>query len=79
MAAKNYPMVVFDPITLDWRISTRFVIGDRYHATLPIFEQEADTVAQIVSNLGYPLTEPMHLMIYLMQPKDFTELNKLRN
>ena len=62
LAAKNYPMVVFDPrgdYTGLADIDSLRNRVDRYHATLPIFEQEADTVAQIVSNLGYPLTEPM--------------------
>ena len=32
---------------------------NRYYATIPIFEQESDTVAQIVNNLGYDLTPTM--------------------
>ena len=55
LADKNYPMVVFDPHgdytgltdieSLHGRVS-------RYHVTLPIFEEDADTVAQIINNLG---------------------------
>jgi hypothetical protein len=31
----------------------------RYYAQFPIFEEDSDTVAQIVSNLGYELTPTM--------------------
>ena len=65
LASKNYPMVIFDPhgdytglADIQWlknRVS-------RYYATLPIFEQEADIVAQIVNNLGYDLTPAMQTL-----------------
>ena len=55
LADKSYPMVVFEPHgdytglvgikSLHGRVS-------RYHVTLPIFEEDADTVAQIINNLG---------------------------
>ncbi len=65
LASKNYPMVVFDPHgdytgLADIKSLKSRVI--RYYATLPIFEQEADIVAQIVNNLGYDLTPAMQTL-----------------
>ena len=62
LADKNYPMIVFDPrgdYTGLADIDSLRNRVNRYHATLPIFEQEADTVAHIVNNLGYPLSDAM--------------------
>ena len=65
LARKNYPMVVFDPhgdysglADIQW-LQNRV---NRYYATLPIFEQDADIVAQIVNNLGYDLTPTMETL-----------------
>ena len=65
LADKNYPMVIFDPrgdytglADID-RLHDRI---NRYYANFPILEQEADTVADIVNNLAYPLTEPMRAL-----------------
>ena len=65
LARRDYPMVVFDPHGDYTGLADPQQLGDRvnrYYATLPIFEQEADTVAQIVSNLGYPLTDTMEAL-----------------
>lgn len=65
LANKDYPMVVFDPhgdytgLADIERLNDRV---NRYYATLPIFEQEADTVAQIVNNLGYDLSPTMEAL-----------------
>ncbi|MYB92267.1 ATP-binding protein [Candidatus Poribacteria bacterium] len=62
LANKNYPMLVFDPrgdYTGLADIEQLHDRVDRYYATFPIFEQDADTVVQIVNNLGYPLTDTM--------------------
>ena len=62
LADKNYPMIVFDPrgdYTGLADIDSLRNRVNRYHATLPILEQEADTVAHIVNNLGYPLSDAM--------------------
>lgn len=62
LADKNYPMVIFDPhgdyIGLG-EIESLSNKVNRYHATLAIFEEDADTAAQIVDNLGYKLSDPM--------------------
>ena len=55
LANKNYPMVIFDPhgdytgLADIKRLHSRV---SRYHVTLPIFEEDADIVAQIINNLG---------------------------
>ena len=62
LACRNYPIVIFDPHGDYSGLANLPSLRDqvnRYHATLPIFEQDADTVAQIVNNLGYPLTDAM--------------------
>jgi DNA helicase HerA-like ATPase len=62
LAQKKYPIVIFDPHgdytgladvpALEGRVN-------RYYAQFPIFEEDSETVAQIVSNLGYELTPTM--------------------
>ncbi len=62
LASKNYPIVIFDPHGDYTGLSGIDSLQDqvtRYHATLPIFEEDADTVAQFVNNLGYALSDPM--------------------
>jgi DNA helicase HerA-like ATPase len=62
LAAKNYPIVIFDPhgdytgLTEVQSLKGRV---HRYYAQFPIFEEDSDTAAQIVSNLGYKLTDTM--------------------
>jgi len=62
LAKKNYPIVIFDPHgdytgladvpNLQERVT-------RYYARFPIFEEDGETIAEIVSTLGYLLTDPM--------------------
>ena len=62
LARKKYPMVIFDPRGDYTGLADIDSLRDRvnrYHAAFPIFEQEADTVAQIVGNLGYELSPTM--------------------
>ncbi len=62
LANRNYPMVVFDPRGDYTKLGEVASLSNRvnlYHATFPIFEQDADTVAQIINNLAYELTPPM--------------------
>ncbi len=63
LSAKSYPMVIFDPhgdYTGLGKIPSLSNKVNRYHATLPIFEEEADTAAQIIGNLASnPLSSAM--------------------
>jgi DNA helicase HerA-like ATPase len=62
LAAKNYPIVICDPRgdytgladvpSLKNRVK-------RFYAQFPVFEEDAETIANIVSSLGYPLTDTM--------------------
>jgi hypothetical protein len=62
LAAKNYPIVIFDPHgdypglaevpALRGRVR-------RYYAQFPIFDEDSETVAEVVSALGYPLSDTM--------------------
>jgi DNA helicase HerA-like ATPase len=62
LAQKNYPIVIFDPhgdytglaevSALEGRVT-------RYYARFPIFEEDSETIAEIVSTLGYSLTDTM--------------------
>lgn len=62
LANKNYPIVIFDPHgdytgladvpTLRERVT-------RYYAQFPVFEEDSETVAEMVSTLGYALTDTM--------------------
>lgn len=62
LATKNYPIVIFDPHgdytgladvdSLSGRVK-------RYYASFPVFEEDAETVARIVSTLGYELSPTM--------------------
>lgn len=62
LAVKNYPIVIFDPH------GDYTGLGDvpqiknkvkRYYAQFPVFEQDSDTIASIVSSLAYELTDTM--------------------
>lgn len=62
LAAKNYPIVIFDPHGDYTGLSDVDTLRNkvrRYYAQFPVFEEESDTVAQLVSTLGYPLTDTM--------------------
>jgi hypothetical protein len=62
LAQKNYPIVIFDPHgdytgltdvpSLKGRVQ-------RYYAQFPIFEEDSETVAEVVNTLGYALTDTM--------------------
>ena len=62
LAAKNYPIVIFDPhgdytgLADVPELSSKV---KRYYAQFPVFEEDSETVADIVSTLGYPLTDTM--------------------
>lgn len=64
LANKEYPMVIFDPhgdYTQLGDIKSICNRVERYHVTLPIFEEDADTVSQIVGNLASdPLSPRMN-------------------
>jgi uncharacterized protein len=62
LAGKNYPIVIFDPhgdytglADID-QLKGRV---QRYYAQFPVFEEDSETVAQIVSTIGYELTPTM--------------------
>lgn len=62
LANKKYPIVIFDPHGDYTGLSDVPHLKNkvhRYYAQFPIFEEDSDTVAQIVSNLGYELTPTM--------------------
>jgi DNA helicase HerA-like ATPase len=62
LAAKNYPIVIFDPRGDYTGLSDLPSIGarvDRYYAEFPLFEEDAENVARIVGGLGYPLSPTM--------------------
>lgn len=62
LAQKNYPIVIFDPhgdysgLSKVEELQGRV---QRYFARFPLFEEDAETVAEIVSNLGYALSDTM--------------------
>lgn len=60
LAKKNYPIVIFDPqgdYTGLADVSELKEKVKRYYAQFPIFDEDSDTVAKIVSTLGYELSE----------------------
>lgn len=62
LAAKNYPIVIFDPHGDYTGLAEVPSLKDRvrrYCAKFPLFEEDAETAAEIVSNLGYELTDTM--------------------
>jgi DNA helicase HerA-like ATPase len=62
LAAKHYPMVIFDPhgdYTGLADVPALRKNVHRYYAQFPVFEEDADTVAGIVSALGYELSPTM--------------------
>jgi uncharacterized protein len=60
LAGKNYPIVIFDPhgdYTGLSEVSGMKV--NRYYAQFPIFEEDSDTIAEIVNSLAYSLSDTM--------------------
>lgn len=62
LTQKNYPIVIFDPHgdytgLADVPALRRKV--RRYYAQFPLFEEDGETVAEIVNALGYSLTDTM--------------------
>lgn len=63
LAKKNYPIVIFDPHGDYTGLSDVEGLKNRvkrYYAQFPIFEEDSETVAEIVSTLGYQLSPTMH-------------------
>jgi hypothetical protein len=62
LAQKNYPIVIFDPhgdyTGLAELPSLRNKV-QRYYARFPVLEEDSETVARIVSSLGYELSPTM--------------------
>jgi len=62
LAAKNYPIVIFDPHGDYTGLADIPQLKDRvkrYYAHFPVFDEDSETVARIVSTLGYELTDTM--------------------
>src|SRR5205807_4410230 len=58
LASKNYPIVIFDPhgdYTHLGEVKSLKGKVQRYYAQFPLFEEDSETVAEIVNSLGYPL------------------------
>jgi DNA helicase HerA-like ATPase len=62
LAKKNYPIIIFDPhgdytgLTDVPELKNKVT---RYYAQFPVFEEDSETIAQIVSTLGYELKPTM--------------------
>lgn len=64
LAKKNYPIVIFDPhgdYTGLADVPALKSKVQRYYANFPVFEEDGETVAQIVNTLGYELNGNMLL------------------
>ncbi len=61
LTEKNWPIVIFDPKGdyVEFDIEGKSDKVKKYHATFPLFEEEADTVAHIIDGLAYKLTDTM--------------------
>jgi uncharacterized protein len=60
LAKKNYPIVIFDPHGDYTGLSDiQGLRVTRYYAQFPVFEEDSETIADIVSTLGYSLTDTM--------------------
>ncbi|MBV9491097.1 MAG: ATP-binding protein [Verrucomicrobia bacterium] len=65
LAKKQYPIVIFDPRGDYTGLSkVPFLKGKvrRFYAQFPVFEEDADRVAEVVSALGYELTAKMQTL-----------------
>jgi len=62
LAAKNYPIVIFDPHGDYSGLGSVHDLAQkvqRYYAKFPLFDEDSETVAEIVDSLGYPLSDTM--------------------
>jgi hypothetical protein len=62
LAAKRYPIVIFDPHGDYTGLAEVPALKDRvrrYYARFPLFDEDSETAAEIVNSLGYELTETM--------------------
>ncbi len=62
LAKKNYPIIIFDPHGDYTGLADVPTLKDRvtrYYAKFPVFEEESETIAEIVGTLGYALTDTM--------------------
>lgn len=62
LALKNYPIVIFDPHGDYTGLADVPLLKERvrrYYAQFPVFEEDSETVAEIVDTLGYALTDTM--------------------
>jgi hypothetical protein len=65
LAKKHYPIVIFDPRGDYTGLADLTALAGRvrrYHAQFPLFDEDSDTVAQIVSTLGYELKGAMQVL-----------------
>lgn len=63
LAAKNYPIVIFDPHGDYTGLSDLPGLQvTRYHAQFPVLEEDNDAIAEIVGSLGYQLSDAMRSM-----------------
>ena len=64
LAAKNYPIVIFDPHGDYTGLSDVNALKDRvkrYYAKFPLFDEDSETVAGMIDSLGYELTPNMRM------------------
>jgi uncharacterized protein len=60
LAKKNYPIVIFDPHgDYTGLAEIEGIKVKRYYAQFPVFEEDSETIGEIVSTLGYALTDTM--------------------
>lgn len=60
LAQKNYPIVIFDPHGDYTGLSDIEGLSvNRYYAQFPIFEEDSETISEIVSALAYSLSDTM--------------------
>jgi DNA helicase HerA-like ATPase len=60
LAKKNYPIVIFDPHgDYTGLADIEDLSVTRYYAQFPVFEEDSETIADIVSTLGYSFTDTM--------------------
>src|SRR5712692_5869907 len=62
LAMKNYPIVIFDPHGDYTGLADVQNLKERvrrYYARFPIFEEDSETVEELVNTLGYALTDTM--------------------
>jgi uncharacterized protein len=88
LAKKNYPIVIFDPHgDYTGLADVEGLNVKRYYARFPVFEEDSETIAEIVSTLGYPLSDTMRSRFpdvvqaaksfYMDSPKDKEMIERL--